>query len=201
MYRIKRVVLCGAVVAAGNLFAMSVPVSQLPAQCTLASGACTTSSNVTSGVCRTIKFTTAAGLVQVQVCDKSDHYELYRQAAPSGLTFKGCTGSGCVDQMTGFASFTGTTLPGGSSPPPPPPPPPTSSPTPLVDPASAGFANETREANLDRLTNAWWLNGMVVQTFPLRLRHLRLGPVVQHEQQLQRPGPQTRYRLSALHGR
>ena len=60
---------------------------------------------------------------------------------------QGCTGGGSVDQISGFSSFTSTTLAsgcgggttGGDDPPP------------LVDPNSTGFAGESRAANHARL--------------------------------------------------
>src|SRR5688572_30744165 len=83
--------------------AMPTPVSDLPAACTYNSGvSCPKTYDSTSGVCRTIRFSTSAGEIQVLVCDKIDHYELYRQSYPSGITFKACVGGGSVDQISGF---------------------------------------------------------------------------------------------------
>jgi len=65
-------------------------------------------SDVTVGTCRTVKFDSAgnAGEVRVLACEKDGgKIEVYRQAAPSGLVFRACVGSGCVDQYGGFASF------------------------------------------------------------------------------------------------
>lgn len=137
--------------------AMPTPVQDLPASCTYNSGvSCPKTYDSTSGVCRTIRFSTSAGEIQVLVCDKTDHYELYRQSYPSGITFKTCTGGGSVDQISGFSSFTSTTLPPGCG----------TTATPLVNPNSTGFANETRAANHVRLLDVWWNNGNVVQRFP-----------------------------------
>lgn len=143
---------------AATASAMPTPVQDLPASCTYNSGTtCAKTYDSTSGVCRTIRFSTSAGEIQVLVCDKTDHYELYRQSYPSGITFKACVGGGSVDQISGFSSFTSTTLGsgcgtggGGSA---------------LLDPNSAGFANESRAANHARLLDVWWSNGNVVQHF------------------------------------
>src|SRR5204863_10003247 len=62
------------------------------------------------------------------------------------------------DQISGFSSFTSTVLGTGCSAAPPPP-------SSLVDPSSAGFANETRAANHARLLDVWWNNTNVVQHF------------------------------------
>lgn len=138
--------------------AMPTPVSDLPTSCTYNSGvACTKTYDSTSGGCRTIRYGTSAGEIQLLVCDKSDHYELYRQSYPSGITFKACTGSGSVDQISGFSSFTSTTICGGTTQ--------TTQPQPLLDPNSTGFANESRAANHARLLDVWWNNGSVVQRF------------------------------------
>ena len=148
--------LCGAAAAT----AMPTPVSDLPASCTYGSNvACTKTYDSTSGVCRTIRFSTSAGELQLLVCDKTDHYELYRQSYPSGITFKACVGGGSVDQISGFSSFTSTTLGSGCGTPPPPPA------DALVDPNSTGFRNETRAANHARLLDVWWNNGNLVQHF------------------------------------
>lgn len=159
MKRVLTVVLLSGAAAA---LAMPTPVSDLPTGCVYGNGvSCTKTYDSTSGVCRTIRFATSAGEIQVLVCDKTDHYELYRQSYPSGITFKACTGGGSVDQISGFSSFTSTALAsacggtqtGGDDPPP------------LVDPNSTGFRNETRAANHARLLDVWWNNGNVVQHF------------------------------------
>ena len=135
--------LSGAAAAA----AMPTPVSDLPASCSYNSGtACTKTYDATSGVCRTIRFATTAGEMQLLVCDKSDHYELYRQSYPSGITFKACVGGGSVDQLSGFSSFTSTTLGSGCAP----------EVIPPVDPESAGFGGQTRAANHAKLLDLWW---------------------------------------------
>jgi hypothetical protein len=131
-------------------------VQDLPASCTYNSGtACAKTYDSTSGVCRTIRFSTSAGEIQVLVCDKTDHYELYRQSYPSGIPFKACVGGGSVDPISGFSSFTSTALGsgcgGGSA---------------LLDPNSTGFASETRAANHARLLDVWWNKAEVIQHFP-----------------------------------
>lgn len=143
------------------LAAMPTPVSQLPTRCTYnGCTSCSPISDVTSGVCRTIRWSTSAGEVKVQVCDKGDRYEIYRQSAPAALDFSACTGGGCVDKWWGFRAFTSTTLPDDTCTPDPPDPPPTQ---PLVEPNSIGFASETRAANHARLLNAWWGNANIIQ--------------------------------------
>jgi len=115
---------------------------------------CTKTYDSTSGVCRTIRFATSAGEIQVLVCDKTDHYELYRQSYPSGITFKVCVGGGSVDQIGGFSSFTSTTPGSGCATQPP-----------LVDPNSTGFGGQTRANNHAQLVNLWWSNNQLVQRF------------------------------------
>jgi hypothetical protein len=128
--------------------AMPTPVSDLPTGCTYNSGTtCAKTYDSTSGVCRTICFSTSAGEIQVLVCDKTDHYELYRQSYPSGITFKATVGGGSVDQLSGFSSFTstGTTTQA------------------LVDPNSAGFGGQTRATNHATLLGLWWNDTRLVQ--------------------------------------
>ena len=140
---------------AAAAFAMPTPVQDLPTACTYNSGTqCPKVYDSTSGVCRTIRFSTSAGEIQVLVCDKIDHYELYRQSYPSGITFKACVGGGSVDQIGGFSSFTSTTLGPGCG-----------TTVSLIDPNSTGFANESRAANHARLLDVWWNNANVVQHF------------------------------------
>ncbi|HYH09177.1 MAG TPA: hypothetical protein VEK11_19165 [Thermoanaerobaculia bacterium] len=151
--------LCGA----ASAVAMPTPVSDLPVSCTFNSGsACSKTYDSTSGVCRTVRFATSAGEIQLLVCDKTDHYELYRQSYPANITFKACAGGGSVDQLAGFSSFTSTTLGSGCGAPLPPG---DDDATALVNPSSTGFANETRAANHARLLDVWWNNGNVIQHF------------------------------------
>lgn len=153
----KRVLAVLFLFFAAGASAMPTPVSDLPASCTYNSGvACPKVYDSTSGVCRTIRFSTSAGEIQVLVCDKTDHYELYRQSYPSGITFKACVGGGSVDAISGFSSFTSTTLGSGC----------VAQQSSLLDPNSTGFANESRAANHTRLLDVWWNNGNVVQHFP-----------------------------------
>jgi hypothetical protein len=143
--------------------AMPTPVQDLPTGCTYNSGVtCSKTYDSTSGVCRTIRFSTSAGEIQVLVCDKTDHYELYRQSYPSGITFKACTGSGSVDQISGFSSFTSTTLGSGCGTEPPPS---GGGGSPLVDPNSTGFGGQTRETNHATLLDTWWGDNRLVQHF------------------------------------
>lgn len=140
--------------AAASALAMPTPVSQLPTACKYNGAFAAKTFDSTSGVCRTIKYATAGGEVQLLVCDKGDHYELYRQAAPASGTLKACTGAGCVDTVAGFASFTGTSLPADMV---------QTSAVPLVDPNSTGFGGQTRAQNHATLVDAWWNNSAVVQ--------------------------------------
>jgi hypothetical protein len=152
----KRLLLVVSLFLTAAAAAMPTPVSDLPASCTYNSGvSCAKTYDSTSGVCRTIRFSTSAGEIQLLVCDKTDHYELYRQSYPSTITFKACVGGGSVDQISGFSSFTSTTLGSGCAP----------VQTSLLDPNSTGFAGETRAANHARLVSGWWDNANVVQHF------------------------------------
>lgn len=146
---------------AATASAMPTPVSSLPAACTYNSGTtCAKTYDSTSGVCRTIRFSTSAGEIQVLVCDKTDHYELYRQSYPASITFKACVGGGSVDQISGFSSFTATTLGSGCS---------GASggggDAPLVDPSSSGFGGQTRLTNHSTLLNIWWNDTRLIQEF------------------------------------
>lgn len=81
-------------------------IASLSKSCAANSIACSLKSDVTSGVCRTVLFGTSKGDIKIQGCEKSNNYvEVYRQAYPSGLSFKACLASGCVDQYGGFARF------------------------------------------------------------------------------------------------
>jgi hypothetical protein len=153
----KRLLVMLWLVAAVRAVAMPTPVSDLPAACTYNSGtSCTKTYDSTSGACRTIRFSTTAGEIQLLVCDQIDRYELYRQSYPSGITFKACVGGGSVDQASGFSSFTNTAFGsgcgGGVAAPP-------------IDPNSIGFAGQTRSANHGTLLDTWWNQGSLVQSF------------------------------------
>ena len=104
------VALC--LLAVGAL-AMSTPVQNLQKACIAGTTNCNVVSDITSGTCRTIKYNIAAGAIQAMVCDKGSSYEIYKQAAPSGVDFKLCVGGGCIDKWAGFARFTSTSLPSG----------------------------------------------------------------------------------------
>jgi hypothetical protein len=63
-------------------------------------------SDVTSGVCRTVVFSTSNGNVQIYGCEKDSNYvEVYRQEYPANYEFRACMGDGCVDKYGGFARF------------------------------------------------------------------------------------------------
>jgi len=82
-------------------------ISSLARSCTANNVACQVQSDTTSGVCRTIIFTTQNGPIQVKICDKGDgHAEIYRQASPDGVLFSACFANGCVTKDTGFSRFT-----------------------------------------------------------------------------------------------
>lgn len=72
-------------------------------QVTCQSG-CSLQSDVTLGVCRTVKYSTNAGTVQVMGCEKGNDVELYVQQSASN--FEICFANGCVNQNNGFARFT-----------------------------------------------------------------------------------------------
>jgi len=87
-------------------------IGSLPKSCVAGSTAvaCTSKSDVTSGVCRTMLWSTVAGDIQVLGCEKGGGYiELYRQAAPSGMSFSACLANGCVTKDQGFVRFIPTT--------------------------------------------------------------------------------------------
>ncbi|HYD03999.1 MAG TPA: hypothetical protein VEC16_06920 [Alphaproteobacteria bacterium] len=72
--------------------------------------AATVKSDVTSGVCRTVIFSTSSGDIKILACQKENNYvEIYKQAAPSGLVFKACLANGCITKDSGFVKFIPTT--------------------------------------------------------------------------------------------
>lgn len=60
-----------------------------------------TSSDVVSGVCRTVSFDTSSGRAQVLICDKGSSYESYWQSGPSDVSI--CVEGSCVRDSAGFA--------------------------------------------------------------------------------------------------
>lgn len=81
------------------------PISYYDATCTHNGQSCSLISDETSGECRTIKYSTSAGNIQLLTCNKPNNkVEVYRQVYPSG-SFNACVHTGCVDQLKGFASF------------------------------------------------------------------------------------------------
>jgi hypothetical protein len=81
-------------------------IASLSASCTCNSATATIKSDVTSGTCRTIVFSTSNGDIQIQGCEKSGNYvEVYRQSYPNNVAFKACMGTGCVDNYGGFTKF------------------------------------------------------------------------------------------------
>jgi hypothetical protein len=80
-------------------------VESLPYTCTYEGTACTATSDVTSGICRTLTFSTVDGNIVAQVCHKDGgRYEVYRQAFPGG-DFQVCVDEGCVNEVRGYDSF------------------------------------------------------------------------------------------------
>ncbi len=81
-------------------------MSQFAYSCSTTSGPCTVRSDTTFGMCRLIIAYTPQGTIRTFACQKNGEYiEVYRQQYPTGTSFTSCIGTGCVDQMAGFARF------------------------------------------------------------------------------------------------
>ena len=81
-------------------------ITSLSVSCTYNSVAGKIKSDLTSGTCRTVVFSTTNGDVQIQGCEKTGGYiEVYRQSCPNNFAFKACMGAGCVDNNGGYAKF------------------------------------------------------------------------------------------------
>ena len=81
-------------------------VDAFGASCSAGADGCSLVSDGTSGVCRTIRWDSPVGAVQVQACEKDDGYiEVYRQSLPSGSGVSACLGDACVDDYAGFAAL------------------------------------------------------------------------------------------------
>lgn len=63
---------------------------------------CSKTSDVVSGSCRTISFSTSSGAINMLACVKSTGIELYRNSYPANIKFSACLGSSCVTEITGF---------------------------------------------------------------------------------------------------
>jgi hypothetical protein len=88
-----------------SLSAGTEGISSLKSSCEVQYGVCTPDSDVTTGTCRTIIWSTPRGPIQILGCAKGDAVEVYRQAYPD-VKFNACLGSGCMDEMRGFDRFT-----------------------------------------------------------------------------------------------
>ena len=81
-------------------------IASLSISCAYNSVSCKVTSDITSGTCRTVVFSTIDGNAQIQACEKTGgSIEVYRQSYPSNFAFKACMGQGCVDNNGGFAKF------------------------------------------------------------------------------------------------
>lgn len=81
-------------------------ISSLNASCTIQYGVCTPDSDVTSGTCRTVSWSTPRGIIKILGCEKGDAIEVYRQVYPDTAKLEVCLGIGCVDEQKGFDRFT-----------------------------------------------------------------------------------------------
>lgn len=95
--------------------ALAIPVGQSPAvkdfsfTCTYGGANCNKVSDNTTGICRSLKYSTEDGPIKVLLCHKDDlRYEMYRVKYPTQKDFSVCTagGAGCVDKNWGYDSFT-----------------------------------------------------------------------------------------------
>jgi len=67
-------------------------------------------SDVISGSCRTVVFSTSAEDIKIFACEKDGGYiEIYKQAAPTSINYKACLANGCITKDNGFARFIPTT--------------------------------------------------------------------------------------------
>ena len=83
-------------------------ISSLKAYCTYGTTntPATVKSDITSGSCRTVVYSTSTGDVKIFACEKDNGYvEIYLQAAPLGIDFKACLANGCITKDNGFARF------------------------------------------------------------------------------------------------
>ena len=81
-------------------------IASLPITCKAEGKPCGLISDVTSGVCRTLLFSTTADNLKILACEKSDGWvELYRQGAPRGIPFTACVEKGCITNGRGFVRF------------------------------------------------------------------------------------------------
>ncbi|MFW5747119.1 MAG: hypothetical protein ACOCWQ_06245 [Nanoarchaeota archaeon] len=81
-------------------------IEEYRTSCTLSGGTCTVESDTTSGTCRTIRFASSLGPIQIMACRKSDtRVEIYLQEQPADADFSACLESGCVRENQGFAKF------------------------------------------------------------------------------------------------
>ncbi len=91
----------------------SPPVEQLEYTCTAGGQDCGVNQDTTSGVCRTIEFSTIQGPLGILVCKKEGtRYETYLQYSPQ-IDAQACIGAGCLstNPWKGYDSFTSDQLP------------------------------------------------------------------------------------------
>lgn len=82
-------------------------IGSLKTSCQVEGVSCKAVSDVTSGNCRTVDWTSDHGAVRIKGCEKGSKVEVYRQEYPGGVSFTACLGEqGCVDQWGGWRSFT-----------------------------------------------------------------------------------------------
>jgi hypothetical protein len=63
-------------------------------------------SDVSSGSCRTIIYSTSSGDIKIFACEKDGGFiEIYQQSAPSGMIFNACLANGCITNTNGFTRF------------------------------------------------------------------------------------------------
>jgi len=96
---------CDNQVDENNVCAAPTPsgVSALSLSCTSSAGSCSKAADDSDSTCRYVTWNTPAGQIKATACSKPAGVEVYRNAFPSGTTFRACFGTICIDQLTGFA--------------------------------------------------------------------------------------------------
>ncbi|HLC60753.1 MAG TPA: putative metal-binding motif-containing protein [Candidatus Nanoarchaeia archaeon] len=98
---------CNGQIDEGNVCSVNsdLSIASLSQSCFVNNELCTLTSDVSSGVCRTIQYESSQGKLKVQGCDKGGIIEMYRQIAPANAIFKVCLDQGCVNESYGFSKF------------------------------------------------------------------------------------------------